>query len=391
MKKINIIFSFLISILVFGVGLEFAQVPMLTQEYDEALARVNATLGFEIDSVHSSFINFTDYYDLGNQSIFIKDDDPDYNWSKTAAENPWCSGSGNESDPYIIENVFIDGKYHLERVLYPDDRYKDYSAINIHNSHAFFEIRNCYINRSGKTEFEKGIFIHNTTNGLIRENIINYCVTGVALDIDSGGNSDITIQKNIFIHNFVVVYGGAGACRAIHVDGAHDILVEQNFIQDYSMCIYTLRSSNVMVRKNFVNTTLFEYVVPVGLEFSRVVECSVVENVLAGDFAYENFTVDMINCTGLSVHNNSVVGSLPDFVTSIMPHISTTSNSILFDTAIGGSITNNMMYIPQDIPQDFDTPDFAIPGYDIGFIAISFIAVVCVVALLMRNKMRFKK
>ena len=381
MKKSNVILSILLCILSIGVCSELMRGLILVQQHDEALIKVNATLGFEIGSVRSSFIDFGDYYDLGNQSIFIKDDDPDYNWSKTAAENPWCSGSGIENDPYVIEKVLIDGKYHLESVNYPDDRYKDYSAINIHNSRVFYEIRDCYINRSGVSERYKGIFIHNTTNGLIYENYINYCDTGVHLDIDSGGNSDITIQRNIFIHNFVEVYGGAAACRAISVDGAHDILVEQNFIQDYSMCIYTLRSHDVMVRKNFMNTTLFEHDVPVGLEFSRVVECSAISNVLAGDFATEFFTVNTINCTGMSIHDNLVVGILPDFVTSLMPHVSSTSSALSIDSAIGGSISDNMMYIP----------GYFIPGYDLGFLTISFIAMICVVALLVRDKMRVKK
>ena len=381
MKKSNVILSILLCILSIGVCSELMRGLILVQQHDEALIKVNATLGFEIGSVRSSFIDFGDYYDLGNQSIFIKDDDPDYNWSKTAAENPWCSGSGIENDPYVIEKVLIDGKYHLESVNYPDDRYKDYSAINIHNSRVFYEIRDCYINRSGVSERYKGIFIHNTTNGLIYENYINYCDTGVHLDIDSGGNSDITIQRNIFIHNFVKVYNGAAACRAISVDGAHDILVEQNFIQDYSMCIYTLRSRDVMVRRNFVNTTLFGHDAEVGLEFSRVVECSAISNVLAGDFATEFFTVNTINCTGMSILGNLVVGTLPDFVTSLMPHISSTSSSLSVDSAIGGSISNNMMYIP----------GYFIPGYDLGFLTISFIAMICVVSLLVRDKMRVKQ
>ena len=39
--------------------------------------------------------------------IYINDDDPNFNWSKTAADNDWCSGSGTYSDPYIIENLYI--------------------------------------------------------------------------------------------------------------------------------------------------------------------------------------------------------------------------------------------------------------------------------------------
>ncbi|MFX0059664.1 MAG: hypothetical protein ACFE8J_15305, partial [Candidatus Heimdallarchaeota archaeon] len=39
--------------------------------------------------------------------ILIDDANPVKNWSKTAADNDWCSGSGIYGDPYLIENVTI--------------------------------------------------------------------------------------------------------------------------------------------------------------------------------------------------------------------------------------------------------------------------------------------
>ena len=48
-------------------------------------------------------------WNLTGSPIIINDLQPDYNWSKTAAENGWCSGSGSWSDPYVIEDVLIDG------------------------------------------------------------------------------------------------------------------------------------------------------------------------------------------------------------------------------------------------------------------------------------------
>ena len=34
------------------------------------------------------------FWDLTSDPIYINDLNPSYNWSKTAADNDWCSGSG---------------------------------------------------------------------------------------------------------------------------------------------------------------------------------------------------------------------------------------------------------------------------------------------------------
>ncbi|MFX1557691.1 MAG: hypothetical protein ACFFC9_10595, partial [Promethearchaeota archaeon] len=60
--------------------------------------------------------------------IFIDDEDPNFNWSKIA-ENAWCSGLGTWDNPYIIENVIIDG-------------YGSSYCIKIQNSSKYFVLKN---------------------------------------------------------------------------------------------------------------------------------------------------------------------------------------------------------------------------------------------------------
>ena len=50
------------------------------------------------------------FWNLTGSPIYIDDTDPNYNWSKTAFENDWCSGYGNSTHPYIIQDVLIDGQ-----------------------------------------------------------------------------------------------------------------------------------------------------------------------------------------------------------------------------------------------------------------------------------------
>jgi hypothetical protein len=45
-NKINVILGILLCILSIGITLELVRVPMLTQQYNDALTKVNTTLGF---------------------------------------------------------------------------------------------------------------------------------------------------------------------------------------------------------------------------------------------------------------------------------------------------------------------------------------------------------
>ena len=45
------------------------------------------------------------YYNLTGQTIYIDDSNPNYNWSKTASENDWCTDYGTY---YQIDHVLIE-------------------------------------------------------------------------------------------------------------------------------------------------------------------------------------------------------------------------------------------------------------------------------------------
>jgi len=78
------------------------------------------------------------------------------NWSdaKTAGI---CTGSGTESDPYIIENLEIDGG-------------GSGSCILIENSDVYFKIENCYLNNTGDEYYDAGIKLIDVDNGQLLNN-----------------------------------------------------------------------------------------------------------------------------------------------------------------------------------------------------------------------------
>ncbi|MFX0030890.1 MAG: nitrous oxide reductase family maturation protein NosD [Candidatus Hermodarchaeota archaeon] len=68
-----------------------------------------------------------------------------------------CTGNGTYSDPYVIEDVVIDGG-------------GSGSCIWIENSTVYFRIENCTLNNSGDHWKDAGIKLINTTNGVIISN-----------------------------------------------------------------------------------------------------------------------------------------------------------------------------------------------------------------------------
>lgn len=139
-----------------------------------------------IDLIDTEFtklkIRTSDYWDLPFK-VLIDDTNPNYNWSKTAADNDWCSGSGTFGDPYIIENVTIDGG---------GSGY----CISIQNSNVFFELRNCTFYDSGPTMLDSCVILTSVSNGkIINCTIFNsgYGRHGIGL---SNNCHDNTIEGN---------------------------------------------------------------------------------------------------------------------------------------------------------------------------------------------------
>ena len=121
------------------------------------------------------------YWDLTGSPIFIDNNDPNYNWSKTATDNPFCSGSGAWNDPYLIENVTIDGQ-------------GSGSCIEIRSSNEYFIIRNCTLYRSGSVlDADGGIRLQSVNNGKLIDNNCSFNGNGIFL-INSDNN---TISGNI--------------------------------------------------------------------------------------------------------------------------------------------------------------------------------------------------
>ncbi len=120
------------------------------------------------------------FWTLTGSLIFIDNSDPSKNWSYTASNYNWCSGSGSWADPYVIENITINGG---------GSAY----CIKIGNSDVYFIIRNCSLYNSGI-----GILLGNVDNGKIINNNCSDNNLGIFL---SGNNDNNTLSGNIASFN----------------------------------------------------------------------------------------------------------------------------------------------------------------------------------------------
>ncbi len=106
-------------------------------------------------------------------------------WVNTESTYDWCTGSGIEGDPYLIENVTIT----------PSSG----SGITIKNSRGvFFKIQNCTSGTTTTAAGYGGIGIYNSDFG---ELIENNCSEGAGSGIAFENSDNITIQDNFLSYN----------------------------------------------------------------------------------------------------------------------------------------------------------------------------------------------
>ncbi|TFF85374.1 MAG: hypothetical protein EU551_04170 [Promethearchaeota archaeon] len=132
-------------------------------------------------------------WDLTGSPIIIDDSDPTKDWAFTESNYDWCSGAGTQMDPYIIENVTIDGK-------------GSDTCIEIKNSNAYFQIRNCNLYNGFGLFFNSiggGIKLDHVTNGMLVDN--NFSLN-ILYGIYLFYSEEITISKNNISNNYNGIY-----------------------------------------------------------------------------------------------------------------------------------------------------------------------------------------
>jgi len=274
-NKSGIIIGFIFLVLlvnVFGKQIEIESNGLLNQENPGEFKRIK-TSGF---------------WNLTGSPIFIDDTNPSYNWSKTADDNDWCSGSGSEIDPYRIENVIIYGN-------------KSGNCIEIKNSNKYFIIKNCTLSNSGSPF--SGIYLDHADNGIIENNTCSFNQIGIY----------IYYSDNITIHNNSAFSNTVTGIFIFH--HCFNNLVSENRVvnnSDIGIGIHWYSASNNITRNTVIDNNIGIYL----SQFS-------LNNIVMGNFVY-NSTSKGVEISIFSANNqffnNSFIGNLQNADDSASPN-----------------------------------------------------------------------
>ncbi len=170
-----------------------------------------------------------------------------HNWT-WAKSQPWCSGSGTWSDPYVIENLKISG-------------FEELNGITIENSNVSFIIQDCEIFYS-----DSGILLYNVNNSrLIDNNFHNNSGCGIYFSYSNNN----TIANNAINNNGDTGILSEGFCNyntisgniindndyyGIVFEGCNNNTIANNTINNNGdMGIYVAYCNNNTISGNIIN------------------------------------------------------------------------------------------------------------------------------------------
>lgn len=187
--------------------------------------------------------------------IHIDDANPSMNWS-VAKKDGICTGNGTYSEPYVIEDLMIDGGGLG-------------SCILIENSTAYFRIELCNLYNSGDYP-TAGIMLNNTSNGHLIDNICSPNFSGISL-YNSHNNTVIGNTANNYNTGYGILlwncdnntisgntanHNSAGI--SLHLGGAANNIITGNILRSnyYGIQVWSaVRNNNIsnnIISKNSV-------------------------------------------------------------------------------------------------------------------------------------------
>ncbi len=203
--------------------------------------------------------DFSDIISIDNENlktsalsapIYINDNNPSANWS-VAEGLGLCTGSGNYTHPYVIEDLVIDGG-------------GSGSCILIENSNVYFRIENCTLYNAGI--FGAGIELYRVDNGQLVENNCSFNRRGIHLT--DGNNHTIsgnTVNNNTRegIYLTVSIYSSVNNTisgntannnpSGIHLSSSNYNNITGNFVNNNNIGIWVEDCYKINVLGNIMN------------------------------------------------------------------------------------------------------------------------------------------
>lgn len=274
------------------------------------------------------------YWNLTGNPIYINDNDIGVNdWETINATYDWCTGSGTKQDPYVLENILIDGL-------------NTGNCIEIWYSSVYFTIKNCTLYNSG--EWDCGMYLYDVHNAKIHNNTIHSNFEGIFFQGDGDYNN---ITNNIVKDN-----GRTG----IVLESFNEFCIINNniAINNYQHGIVLRQEClNNRISNNFVKNHIYSGIlIQGGSNNNTIIGNTAVRNAFAGLWIYNsddnifkqnNFSSNIgygIEVTesnkntvkGNYIFNNSIYGI--EFDSNDHP-----TQWAIYNRIISNNITNNEM------------------------------------------------
>ncbi len=171
----------------------------------------------------------------------------DNNWTD-AKDAEICTGLGTYSDPYVIEDLEIDGG-------------GSGSCIWIENSDVYFKIENCTVYNSGSVYYDAGFRLLWVSNGRLTNNNCSFNNNGISLYGSNNNISGNTANYNdygIYLSNSNSKVSGNTANNnycGIYLDSSNNNIISENTANNNYFGIYLVSSDWNNVYLNCFNNT----------------------------------------------------------------------------------------------------------------------------------------
>jgi parallel beta-helix repeat protein len=204
------------AIILIALGILFALSPIIT-------VNLSFIMG---NSIKSS--EYSDDINLDNKNLKISQVSEkihiDNNWTASKSAGI-CTGNGTYSEPYVIEDLVIDGE-------------GSGSCIWIENSDVHFKVEGCTVYNSGPGLYNAGIKLRDVINGQL---INNNCSNNSGVGIGLYQSQNITIKGNTV--NYNNEFG-------IFLEVSHNNIFSENILKENSNGIYLGLSNNNTILNN---------------------------------------------------------------------------------------------------------------------------------------------
>jgi len=224
------------------------------------------------------------------------------NWSATVGNFSWCTGSGTSGDPYIIQDITINGN-------------ELGTCLLIENSSVYFRIDNCTFFNSkwdgGSEPVYAGIKLKNVNNGTVINNTCYDNKVGINLDncknitvaensIDNINYQGIRLDEsnnNTIASNNVTNCGWNGIQFNYYCD---DNIITDNIIDVLHPCIKLYSSNNNKIIRNTVHSEYEESIILSNCEMTIIRENTFIEqgfgfDISGGMIVFTSQTIDSSN------------------------------------------------------------------------------------------------